>query len=172
MLKKNIITQRLCICQLDEAHVDDIIEIITDATVKKTYMLPDLPDRESAVRLFRRLLALSGEERHYIVGIRLGDRLIGFINDTEISEDGRSLELGWAFNPEFYGQGYATEAVTAIIDYLFGEGFSEVTAGAFESNLASQRVMEKSGMVRVDKTDEIDYRGETHRCVYYSKKAQ
>ena len=172
MIKRTIKTARLTLSPLEERDLEDVLAIITDPTVKKTYMLPDFPDRESAVRLFRRLLALSGEERHYIVGIRLGDRLIGFINDTEISEDGRSLELGWAFNPEFYGQGYATEAVTAIIDYLFGEGFSEVTAGAFESNLASQRVMEKSGMVRVDKVDEIDYRGETHRCVYYSKKAQ
>ena len=30
------------------------------------------------------------------------------------------------------------------------------------------RVMEKSGMKREEKTDEIEYRGAVHRCVYYS----
>jgi len=53
---------------------------------------------------------------------------------------------------------------------MFARGFSEVLAGAFEENLASMRIMEKSGMTRIEKTDEIEYRGKVHQCVYYSKK--
>jgi hypothetical protein len=30
--------------------------------------------------------------------------------------------------------------------------------------------MEKSGMTRMDKIDEIDYRGKVHTCIYYAKK--
>ena len=50
---------------------------------------------------------------------------------------------------------------------LFSFGFLQVTAGAFENNAASIRVMEKSGMVRLDRTDTVTYRGKEHRCVYY-----
>lgn len=155
---------------MNESHTDDIIEIITDETVKKTYMLPDFQSREDAQKLALRLCALSATEAHYVVGVCLGDKLIGFINDTEISADRKGLELGWAFNPNFYNKGYATEAVSAMIEFLFAEGFSEVTAGAFEETPASMRVMEKSGMLRVDKTEDIDYRGKIHKCLFYSIK--
>ena len=170
MIKKNIITQRLCICPMGESYIDDIIEIITNDTVKKTYMLPDFQDRESAEKLARRLCELSENEAHYVVGVCLGDKLIGFINDTEITPDRKSLELGWAFNPRFYNKGYATEAVSKMIEFLFTEGFAEVTAGAFEENPASMRVMEKSGMLRVPKTESIEYRGKAHNCLFYSIK--
>ena len=29
--------------------------------------------------------------------------------------------------------------------------------------------MEKCGMTRMEQTDTIDYRGGTHRCVYYNR---
>ena len=103
-------------------------------------------------------------------GIYLDGRLIGLINDTKI--DGKSIEMGYALHPEHHSRGYMSEAFSAMIDYLFSRGFDEVTAGAFEGNAASIRVMQKCGMVRLEKTDEIDYRGITHRCIYFSKKTK
>jgi RimJ/RimL family protein N-acetyltransferase len=41
-----------------------------------------------------------------------------------------------------------------------------VTAGAFEDNLASLRVMEKCGMQPMEHTDTIEYRGCEHLCLY------
>ena len=43
-----------------------------------------------------------------------------------------------------------------------------VRCGAFSENTASIRVMEKAGMVREDFTEDIEYRGIMHHCVYYS----
>ena len=45
-------------------------------------------------------------------------------------------------------------------------GFRRVTAGYFQENDASRRVMEKCGMVRTDQTDEDEYRGERRVCRY------
>ena len=103
-------------------------------------------------------------------GISLNGRFIGLINDVEI-QDGR-IELGYAIHPDFKGRGYATEVLTAAIDALFQAGISVVETGAFEENLASIRVMEKSGMTRIDKKDSIEYRGNPHRCIYYQKSVQ
>lgn len=47
-------------------------------------------------------------------------------------------------------------------------GYSEIKAGFFEENQASRRVMEKSGMKIHDQTDDIEYRGKIHHCIYYS----
>ena len=53
------------------------------------------------------------------------------------------------------------------IEYLHMHGFSKVLTAAFECNGASLRVMEKCGMTKILYTEEITYRGQTHRCIYY-----
>ena len=62
-----------------------------------------------------------------------------------------------------------TRALKLAITELFSLGYREVITGAFDENGASIRVMEKAGMVKLDKIDEIDYRGKLHKCVYYHK---
>lgn len=147
----------------DEAAV---IALFTDETVKRTYMVPDFPDREAAAALFARLRGLSLSKERYVAGIYLDETLIGIVNETEVS--GRSIELGYAIAPAFQNRGYGTQMLTGAIAYLFGQGFDEVVAGAFAENQASIRVMMKSGMNPLDRQEEIEYRGQIHRCVYYS----
>jgi [ribosomal protein S5]-alanine N-acetyltransferase len=55
--------------------------------------------------------------------------------------------LFWALGQEFRGQGYATEAAQALIDYAFGElRLVRIVATTEYSNLASQGVMRRLGM--------------------------
>ena len=146
-----------------------MLDILTDTIIKQTYMLPDYEKKEDAAPLFRRLMALSQDETHFVRGICAEGLLVGFLNDVEI-ENG-TIELGYVIHPAYHGRGYATEALKLAIRELFRRGFREVTAGAFAENPASLRVMEKAGMVRLSKTDEIEYRGKVHRCIYYSIQA-
>ena len=167
MTNKKIQTERLTIDVITDSDECALIEIFRHDKVKATYMLPDLDD-ESAHALFERIRDLSHKTDRYARGIYLDDKLIGLLNDTEI--DGKCIEMGYALHPEHHSRGYMSEAFAAMIDYLFSRGFDEVTAGAFEENTASIRVMQKCGMSRLDKTDEIDYRGKTHKCIYFSIK--
>lgn len=148
-----------------EADRDDLIRVLTDDRVKQTYMLPDFPAWEDAYKLFARLRDLSADSARFVRGVYLDDRLIGFLNDVQIAD--RSMELGWALHPEYHSRGYGTQAVKLAIRELFAEGFDCVTAGAFLENPASIRVMEKCGMEKITFTEEIEYRGKTHTCVYY-----
>jgi len=57
---------------------------------------------------------------------------------------GAGPELGYWFGAPFWGRGYATEAVRALIDYAFGDlGCERLHSGARVSNPASRRVLEK-----------------------------
>ena len=152
---------------LSDVDRDSLIAIFKDDRVKCTYMVPDL-DEETADRLFERLKKLSHSSDRIVLGIYLENELIGLINDTGI-DDG-AVELGWVISPAHHNCGYATEAVKAVIEKLLADGFREIVAGAFSENPASIRVMEKCSMTRIDKEETIEYRGISHRCVYYSIK--
>ena len=164
-MEKTIKTNRLTLGTIEEKDRADMVAILRNDIVKKTFMLPDFESDEAAGKLFLRLSELSHDEGRFVFGVFLGENLIGFMNDTEIN--GEELEMGYALHPDYHNKGYATEAFGGVIEYLFSIGFLRVTAGAFEENPASIRVMEKCGMNRMDKTDEIEYRGTIHKCVYY-----
>lgn len=163
-------TKRLVIEPISLADKEAVLDLLTDKTVGKTYMLPEYQSREEAVPLFHRLVQLSQEESRYVAGVYLDGKFIGMMNDTEIK--GTQIEMGYAYLPAFYDRGFATEAFKGAIDYLLSHGFETVLAGAFSENLASLRVMEKCGMTRQEYTDEIEYRGKTHTCLYYAARKE
>ena len=162
-------TDRLTIDKISGESLEDVLAILCSPAVTQTYMVPDL-DKEGMGKLALRFAELSQKQERFVRGIFLNGKLIGLMNDTEITAT--EIELGWAIHPEYHCRGYCTEAVCAAIAALLEAGFSQVTAGAFECNRASTRVMEKAGMMPIDKTEEISYRGKTHRCVYYASKQE
>ena len=167
-MNNKITTPRLTLSAFRECDFDAMMAIFKSDAVKATYMVPDLPTRDTEMKLFTRIRELSERDDRYVFGIFLGDGLIGMLNDTEIC--GKTIEVGYAIHPDYWGKGYMTEALSAVIPFLFSAGFDEVIAGAFECNPASLRVMEKSGMKRSNLKGEVKYRGVTHKCVYYSIK--
>jgi RimJ/RimL family protein N-acetyltransferase len=61
----------------------------------------------------------------------------------------RTYEIGWAFNPGWHRQGYATEAAHALLTYgLTTLQLHRIIATCQPENIASFRVMEKLGMRR------------------------
>ena len=62
---------------------------------------------------------------------------------------GVQAELGWSLDPQYAGQGYATEAVAELLRICFEElGLRRVVALCFADNTASWRLMERVGMRR------------------------
>ena len=57
------------------------------------------------------------------------------------------LQVGWRFFPQFWGQGYASEAATAWLDHGFGPlGRGRIISMADVPNLRSIAVMRRLGM--------------------------
>ncbi|NVO12900.1 MAG: GNAT family N-acetyltransferase [Rhodoplanes sp.] len=60
--------------------------------------------------------------------------------------NGHSPEIGYWLGARYWGQGFATEAVRALVDHAFADhGYNALQAGARTSNPASRRVLEKCG---------------------------
>lgn len=79
---------------------------------------------------------------------------IGDLCFKGLTEEG-SAEIGYGIEEEYQGLGYATEAVCALVDWAFDQsGVTCVTAEAEESNIASQRVLNKAGFIPTGETGE------------------
>ncbi|HYC26395.1 MAG TPA: GNAT family protein [Nitrososphaerales archaeon] len=59
------------------------------------------------------------------------------------------LEIGYAMAPEERGKGYTTDAVNLLLDYSFlTSPVTRIQAHVEVENLASQRILEKTGFTR------------------------
>lgn len=77
-----------------------------------------------------------------------GDTVVGAVG-LKLEEDGGIAELGYWVGVPYWGNGYATEAATALLDYGFNSlVLGRIWARAFVRNPASSRVLEKIGMRR------------------------
>ena len=66
--------------------------------------------------------------------------------------------VAWYLDPKYNGKGYGHEAAKKMIDYLFSEcEIEEIKTEAAIQNLASWKIMEKLGFVRLDKTKMVEY---------------
>ena len=74
--------------------------------------------------------------------------LVGAVS-LRIDRDDQRAELGYWIGRPYWGQGYCTEAVRAVLSFGFGQlGLNRIYACHFTRNPASGRVMQKAGMSR------------------------
>ena len=102
----------------------------------------------------RRFLSLlersrfAGREAPFAVIERRSDELVG-ICALVMGKIAGSAELGYASRRRMWGHGYMTEAVQLICPWAFEHlKLHSIYAEAHFTNLASQRVLEKSGFTR------------------------
>lgn len=76
------------------------------------------------------------------------DRLIGHLfAENEDEPDQNTWSVGWHFNPRYEGQGYATESVAALFDYLFSQKQARrLYAYVEDYNLGSQKLCDRLRM--------------------------
>ena len=76
-----------------------------------------------------------------------GDEPIGSLCIAQISEKSLMAHFGYALGKHWWNQGIMTEALSAVIDYLFDEvGFNRIESRHDVENIGSGAVMRKCGM--------------------------
>ena len=163
--KDELVSERLTLKSIEEKDKKDLLEIAKDPKVKKSYMLPDFSNEEEEEKFFQKLRNFTLNKEKFVYGIYSKNKIIGFINQVSLEND--VIELGYFIASNEWNKGYATEALKTAINELFRMGIKAVQAAHFESNPASGRVMQKAGMLKIEKTEVIVYREQEHKCVYY-----
>jgi [ribosomal protein S5]-alanine N-acetyltransferase len=109
---------------------------------------------------------LAGEEGVVFAIIRSG-ALIGCTGYRAFGGD--HAELGYWIGKPYWGMGYATEAVRALIVHAFeADRFDYLTVGHFSDNPASERIIAKFGFTPLARIErESAARGDKAPCLTY-----
>lgn len=168
--KEMVRSERLVLKPYSVDDRDKLVELFTNEEIVETFMVPDFEKMEQYYELADKVIAFSSpcDKEHLEYGIYLDNALIGTINDCGFDDE--TIEIGYLIHPDYWGKGYATEALSTIITQIADMGFSRIVAGYFEKNVASRRVMEKCGMTLIDKVNIEEYRGNRHTTYYCEKK--
>ncbi len=92
---------------------------------------------------------IPGAWLQYAVALKTTNQLIGDCAVHTLESQPDIVEIGFTVAPEFHGQGYATEAVTGLLGYLFAKlNKHKVIAYSNVENESSVRLLERVGMRR------------------------
>jgi RimJ/RimL family protein N-acetyltransferase len=153
-------SERLLLRQWTAEDLEPFAEYSGDPEAMRYF--PSTHTREQSDTLAREF-ARALEQRgwgFWAVEVRGGPSFIGFVGLTEPSFDAHftpAVEVGWRLGREHWGNGYATEAARAAMEFGFSElSLSEIVAITVPENLRSRRVMERLGMT-YDPTGDFDH---------------
>ena len=132
-------TERLTLRPLEKKDAADIFEIRGDCDTADDAGVPPMVSIEEAEKYIIQWVEDS-------VAIVLGDEVIGLIEsyrDDELLYD--CTFLGYYLKKKYRGNGYMTEAVTALKKAMADGGETDVALWIYPENRASKRVAIKSG---------------------------
>lgn len=141
-----VTTARLVLHPIDE---DEARRIVERAPASSDRWAPDYPFEGdlAGIGAFLGATARHGEQRpfgYYQVSLRSDGRAIGGIGFKGPPREG-VVEVGYGLVPSSRRNGYATEALRAIVDLSATLRVLTVRADTDPGNIASQRVLEKVG---------------------------
>jgi RimJ/RimL family protein N-acetyltransferase len=135
-------TERLTLRRPTLADVKTIAHLANDRRIaENTRRLPHPYSQNDAVALVR---AVADDRRQTVFLIENNCVAVGTVGLDWREAD--VPELGYWLGVEHWGQGYATEAARAVIDYTFEEfDIEHLISGARVANPASRNILEKCG---------------------------
>ena len=161
MDKLILATDRLWLREIAPADVDDLLTIWADPAAMRWY--PKTLAREELVALMERNQKRYEQYGHGLWSVILPseNQFIGDCGLVWQEVDGADeLEVGYHLTPKYWGQGFATEAARACMNYAFDElGAPRIISMIRPENLPSRRVAERNGL-QIEK--EVFWRGYQH----------
>jgi len=141
---ESIVSDRLIIRRFTKDDWKDLYEYLSKENVVKfepydTYS-EDACKKEAVNR--------SENKAFFAVCLKENNKLIGNIYwEQQEPKEFLTWEIGYVFNPLYYGKGYATEASKRILQYGFEQiGVHRIIAKCNPENSASRKLLERLSM--------------------------
>ncbi|MBQ6655645.1 MAG: GNAT family N-acetyltransferase [Erysipelotrichaceae bacterium] len=158
-MKTLLETERLILIPIDAEIIDALLES-NDCFNHVSGLINDAgeylnPHPQYLLKIRDRLLAHPEEYPlavDQLIVIRDTRTVIGTIYFKSLPLNGVS-EIGYGMNPVYWGKGYMSEALKAMLRYGGENGISEVIADTTMDNIRSQNVLKRNGFVLKEEKD-------------------
>jgi [ribosomal protein S5]-alanine N-acetyltransferase len=153
-------TARLRLRSLRDDDLSELVDLIGNWEVARWVSSVPHPYREADGREWIALVQQDharGRPRRFAIALKATGQIIGGVGlDGSTGDESDEPSLGYWLGQPYWGNGYAREAVAAIIDYGFQTlGVESIRAYTDPSNAASQRVLLHCGLVNVGEIELI-----------------
>ena len=141
-------TPHLILRALASSDLDDLYEYASDPEIDRYTPWDHYKNIEEAGENLSEFLEAYEKHGFWAWGIehRADKKLIGIININKPGYD-RKVEVGYTIARKYWGQGLATEALQALIQYGFEKlDVARIEAVILPENKASSKVLLKAGM--------------------------
>jgi ribosomal-protein-alanine N-acetyltransferase len=141
-------TERLQLREIVKKDAQDIFNCFSNNDVTRYYGQDTFTSIEQAKQLVEFFSKSFQENRGIRWGIELKGKneIIGTIGFNAWSSKHKRAEIGYELHPEYWGNGYATEAVSKVISYGFREWeLTRIGAVVFIGNMESNKLLAKLG---------------------------
>ncbi|WP_053220129.1 GNAT family N-acetyltransferase [Virgibacillus senegalensis] len=139
-----LVTNHCILRLLQPGDYKGILQLYRNEKVRK-YLGGTVPEHKIREN-FQQLFASGTPSCHWAVREKSTESFIGTVS-LDLHHDGNATEVSYQFLPAFWGKGYATEAVKAVINHGFAAlGLPEIVAETQTENERSRRFLERLGM--------------------------
>lgn len=149
---QQLVTERLILRRFAMSDLSDLLGLRSDPELLR-YQSWEAQD-EAAIRSFLTAMAMAtlgepGKWFQFAVTLRTNGELIGDCGLHLLAEDPRQGEIGYTFARAYQGQGFAQEAVDALLTYIFNQlDLHRIAAITDMRNMASIKLLERLGFRR------------------------
>lgn len=169
---KDLETERLLLRRVSESDANEVMELRGNPETMKFVPRPLVTIREEALAHITMIedKIVNNIGINWAITVKGNPKLIGIIGHYKIQPENHRCEIGYMILPQYNGQGIVTEAVKALLIYGFDDlQMHSIEAVIDPSNLASARVLQKSGFVKEAHFIENEYyNGKFYDSVIYS----
>lgn len=147
MLSPKLETERLILRRYKESDIDAIYEMITDERLAKYIKFPKLT-KEEELECIKQWIKDADDSKYekWVIERKSDGVVVGNIDVNTVVKKHNYCNVGYTIRYDYWGNGYATEALKFVSDYLLNNrGYYLVECSCNALNKQSSRVMEKAG---------------------------
>ena len=150
MLSPKLETKRLILRRYNESDINAFYEILHDDRLHKFILFPNLTIEQELeyIRNCMKDVETDKCEKWSIV-LKENNETIGNISVNTVFKKHNYCKVGYVIRYDYWGKGYASEALEAVSDYLLYSGYYLVECTCHELNKQSSRVMERQDLKRI-----------------------
>ncbi len=157
-----LVTERLFLRRFTDGDLDAFLAYRNDPEVARYQSWESYTEEEARSLITAVKTLRPGVPGHWFqvaVELRETGELIGDLAFADNADDPTQVEVGFTFDRAHQGRGYATEAMTRLLPYLFEPpGLAQVVAIIDSLNHSAAALLQRLGF-RYQETQEVTFKG-------------